>query len=93
MTWAKRLIVGAIRGYQLLLSPFLPMSCRFHPTCSAYGIEAVSRHGVLAGLWLTARRIARCHPWHSGGLDPVPETSPLAGLSARLNPLSPERSD
>lgn len=93
MSLVRRLAVAALRGYRLLISPFLPMSCRFHPTCSAYGIEAVTRHGVAAGLWLTARRIARCHPWNGGGLDPVPEASPLAGLAARLHTLSPERHD
>lgn len=88
----RSLAIGAIRGYRLVVSPFLPMSCRFHPTCSAYGIEAIARHGAVAGLWLTLRRIARCHPWNGGGLDPVPQDSPLAGL-ARLTHLSPERHD
>jgi len=64
---------GLIRAYQLLLSPVLPASCRFTPTCSAYGLEAIRRHGALAGGWLTLRRIARCHPWGGWGHDPVPE--------------------
>ena len=64
---------GLIRGYQLLLSPVLPASCRFMPSCSAYAIEAVEKHGPLAGTWLAARRICRCHPWNDGGFDPVPE--------------------
>ena len=75
-----RLLIGLIRAYQLLLSPFLPASCRYYPSCSAYGAEAIGRHGALAGLWLTLRRILRCHPWGGMGLDPVPEASPLAGL-------------
>ena len=66
------LLVVAIRGYQLALSPFLGSACRFAPSCSEYAIEAVRRHGPLQGSWLGVRRIARCHPFHSGGLDPVP---------------------
>jgi hypothetical protein len=66
------LLVIAIRGYQLALSPFLGSACRFAPSCSEYAIEAVRRHGPLQGSWLGVRRIARCHPFHSGGLDPVP---------------------
>jgi putative membrane protein insertion efficiency factor len=66
------LLVIAIRGYQLALSPILGSACRFTPSCSEYAIEAVRRHGPLQGSWLGARRIARCHPFHSGGLDPVP---------------------
>ena len=62
-----------IRGYQLAISPVLPQSCRYHPTCSAYAVEAISRHGPVTGLWLTGRRILRCHPWGGEGYDPVPE--------------------
>jgi putative membrane protein insertion efficiency factor len=69
-----RAIAGLFRLYQLALSPLLPPSCRFSPSCSHYGIEALKRHGLLAGLWLTARRIGRCHPWGGSGFDPVPET-------------------
>ncbi len=70
----RRFFVILIRAYQMLLSPLLPFNqCRFYPTCSQYAIEAVEKHGVLRGLWLGARRIARCHPFHeSGGYDPVP---------------------
>ena len=63
-----------IRVYQLLLSPILPPSCRFLPSCSDYAAEAIRRHGLIAGLGLAARRIARCHPWGSGGYDPVPQS-------------------
>ena len=61
-----------IVAYRRLVSPLLPSTCRFHPTCSAYGLEALRTHGLLRGTWLTVRRVARCHPWHPGGFDPVP---------------------
>jgi uncharacterized protein len=65
-------LIWLVRGYQLLISPFVPPSCRFHPTCSHYAIEALRKHGALKGAWLAVRRIVRCHPWHPGGHDPVP---------------------
>ncbi|MHB8878379.1 MAG: membrane protein insertion efficiency factor YidD [Myxococcaceae bacterium] len=61
-----------IRAYRLLLSPLLPRACRFHPSCSAYALGALEVHGPFKGLYLAARRILRCHPFHPGGLDPVP---------------------
>ena len=72
MVMMGRLLVGGIRLYQLLLSPLLGASCRFVPTCSAYGIEAIRLHGAWRGGLLTARRISRCHPWGGHGHDPVP---------------------
>jgi putative membrane protein insertion efficiency factor len=66
------LLIGAVRLYRLMVSPFLPPACRFEPSCSSYAAEAIERHGALHGGWLAARRLARCHPFHSGGLDPVP---------------------
>ncbi len=68
----RRAIRGLIRLYQLLLSPLLGNRCRFHPSCSHYAMEAVGRFGVLKGGWLTLSRLARCHPFHPGGFDPVP---------------------
>jgi len=61
-----------IRGYQLAISPLLGPRCRFYPSCSHYAIEAIETHGALHGVWLTIKRISRCHPWHEGGFDPVP---------------------
>ncbi|WKB51210.1 membrane protein insertion efficiency factor YidD [Eleftheria terrae] len=72
----KRLLLLLVRGYRLLLSPWLGAGCRFYPTCSAYALEALERHGAAAGAYLTARRIGRCHPWCEGGPDPVPDTAP-----------------
>jgi len=68
----RRVLVGIIRAYQYLLSPWWGSQCRFTPTCSHYAVEALERHGALAGSWLAARRILRCHPWSAGGYDPVP---------------------
>lgn len=67
-----RLLVGVLRGYQRWISPALPPTCRFYPSCSAYAVEALRVHGVGRGSWLTVRRLLRCGPWHPGGLDPVP---------------------
>jgi putative membrane protein insertion efficiency factor len=66
------LLTLPIRGYQRLLSPLLPPSCRFYPSCSQYALEAIRRHGALKGSWLAARRLIRCHPFNAGGFDPVP---------------------
>jgi putative membrane protein insertion efficiency factor len=70
---ATLLAKGAIRGYQLLISPVLPGTCRYEPSCSQYGLEAVSRFGALKGGWLALKRLGRCHPWGGWGYDPVPE--------------------
>ncbi len=79
----KRPLLLIIRAYQLALSPFLGRRCRFYPSCSAYAMQAIERHGVLKGSWLAVRRIGRCHPWHEGGDDPVPPASPAPALSRR----------
>ncbi|HVG15819.1 MAG TPA: membrane protein insertion efficiency factor YidD [Chitinophagaceae bacterium] len=64
--------IGLIRLYQLIISPLMPPSCRFTPTCSQYGLEAFRKYGIFRGFWLTAKRISRCHPWGGSGPDPVP---------------------
>jgi putative membrane protein insertion efficiency factor len=71
-------IIRVLRLYKVLLSPLLPTACRFHPSCSEYAIEAVEIHGVPRGLWLSLRRLARCHPFRKGGFDPVPPPSATA---------------
>jgi putative membrane protein insertion efficiency factor len=65
-------LILVIRSYQLWISPLLPASCRYYPTCSAYAIQALERHGAVRGSWLALRRITRCHPFQPGGYDPVP---------------------
>ena len=67
------LLVALVKSYQLALSPFFGQQCRFTPTCSQYAIEALQLHGSIKGLMLTVKRISRCHPWHTGGDDPVPK--------------------
>jgi len=69
----RKAFIYLIRVYRYLVSPFLGNHCRFYPSCSHYAEAAISQHGVFAGIWLTVRRLARCHPWHAGGCDPVPE--------------------
>jgi hypothetical protein len=70
-------LCAAVRGYQLLVSPLLPPSCRFLPSCSEYASEAIERHGAWRGIILASRRLARCHPWGGSGYDPVPEPAGL----------------
>lgn len=68
----RRFLIALVRAYRYLLSPWWGNQCRFAPTCSAYAIEALERHGALRGSWLAGRRVLRCHPWNPGGFDPVP---------------------
>ena len=70
--WFRKPVLWFIRAYQFVLSPLLPSSCRFYPTCSHYGYEAIEKYGVLKGGWLTIKRLARCQPFCKGGYDPVP---------------------
>ena len=67
-----KILIGVITLYRLFVSPLLGTNCRFQPSCSDYGIEAITRHGALKGGWLTVRRISKCHPWGASGYDPVP---------------------
>jgi hypothetical protein len=68
----KTTLLGLLRAYQYALRPLLGANCRFYPSCSDYAREAIERHGAARGVWLATRRLARCHPYHSGGYDPVP---------------------
>lgn len=74
----RSLLMALVRGYRFFLSPWLGSACRFEPTCSAYALQALERHGAGAGSYLTLRRLARCHPWCDGGHDPVPAEAPRA---------------
>ena len=69
----KKILLKLVRFYQVAISPMKPPSCRFYPTCSQYGLEAIERFGPFKGTWLTIKRISKCHPLHAGGFDPVPE--------------------
>lgn len=70
----KTVLILLVRAYQVCLSPFLGQNCRFYPSCSHYAVEAIGRHGALKGGMLAARRLCKCHPWHPGGVDPVPDS-------------------
>jgi uncharacterized protein len=87
--WPRRALIGLVKGYRLVLSPWLGNGCRFEPTCSVYAIGALERHGALAGTYLMLHRIGRCQPWCQGGHDPVPERAPR--LFSSLIPSSPEK--
>jgi putative membrane protein insertion efficiency factor len=96
---AARALMALVRGYRLVLSPWLGNACRFEPTCSAYALDALTRHGATAGMALAIGRIARCHPWCAGGYDPVPSrpfpflTSLLARPERHAASSSPDASD
>jgi len=72
MSLVSRGLQGLVRGYQLVISPMLGPRCRFYPSCSAYALTALQRHGAVKGTWLAVRRVGRCHPWNPGGVDHVP---------------------
>jgi uncharacterized protein len=69
----QKVFISLIRFYQVVISPLKPPTCRFYPTCSHYGLEAIKRFGPIKGSWLTLKRIGKCHPLHPGGIDPVPD--------------------
>jgi len=73
---AARVLLGFVRAYQRLLSPLFGQNCRYHPSCSHYTYEAIEIHGAMRGSWLGLKRVGRCHPFHEGGVDPVPGSTP-----------------
>ena len=85
----QTLLIGLVKGYRLLLSPWLGSACRFEPTCSRHALGALESHGAGIGTYLTIARLARCHPWCDGGLDPVPQDKPR--LFSRLISPSSEK--
>jgi len=87
----RALLVALVRGYRFFLSPWLGSACRFTPSCSAYALESLQRHGALAGSSLTVARLARCHPWCDGGHDPVPAQPPRL-FTRLLSPLPSKKS-
>lgn len=80
MRW---LLMGIVRFYRRFISPLTPPTCRFHPTCSTYALEALQTHNVLTGSCLAVRRICRCHPWNPGGVDPVPAPEDVTLLGGK----------
>jgi putative membrane protein insertion efficiency factor len=87
----RTLLIGLVKGYRLLLSPWLGSACRFTPTCSVYSIQALERHGAAAGSYLTLARLARCQPWCSGGHDDVPLEKPRL-FTDLLSPFTQKKS-
>lgn len=85
----RDLLMAVVRGYRLLLSPWLGSACRFEPTCSRYALDALQQHGAACGSYLTLRRLVRCQPWCAGGHDPVPSQPP--GCSPRLYSPPPSK--
>ena len=89
----RALLIGVVKGYRLILSPWLGSACRFEPTCSAYSLQALEQHGAAVGSYPTLRRLVRCHPWCDGGHDPVPQELPRSlRLFSRLNPSNTQPS-
>lgn len=74
----KYVLIGLLKAYRFAISPLYGQVCRYYPTCSAYALESVQRHGAVKGSWLAVRRVARCHPWAAGGYDPVPPAASSA---------------
>lgn len=86
--WPRQALIALVQGYRYLLKPWLGNACRFEPTCSQYALDALRRHGAVAGGALATGRLLRCHPWCDGGLDPVPSRAP--GLFTRLGLGAPD---
>ena len=88
----QTVLIGLVKGYRLLLSPSLGSACRFEPSCSAYSLQALQQHGAAGGTYLTLRRLARCHPWCDGGIDPVPSSiftrlvTPVTSIPSKKKP-------
>lgn len=87
--WPRRGLMGLVRAYRLLLSPWLGSACRFEPTCSVYALQALERHGAVGGSYLTLKRLGRCQPWCNGGCDPVPARGPFSSLVSDLKNKTP----
>lgn len=90
----RTVLHGLVRGYQLVISPWTPQSCRYYPSCSQYALVALERHGAARGSWLALRRLARCHPWCEGGVDDVPparESARTSGADTQRGAASAER--
>jgi uncharacterized protein len=84
-----RLLLLLVRGYQLVVSPWIAPRCRFYPSCSTYAVTALRRHGALRGSWLAVRRLGRCHPWNPGGVDHVPASKGSASGPPRSDAPTP----
>ena len=91
----KKIFIWSIKGYRIFISPLFPPTCRFVPTCSQYAIEAIEKFGIFRGSWLALRRILRCHPFHQGGYDPVPEllNFDIKNFSETVNQSKIDRDD
>jgi putative membrane protein insertion efficiency factor len=88
----KDMLIGLVRGYRLLLSPWLGSSCRFEPTCSVFSMQALQMHGAVAGSYLTLKRLSRCHPWCAGGFDSVPTATPRLFTQLTTSPTEKKSS-
>ena len=89
----RAVLIGLVKGYRLLLSPWLGSACRFSPTCSVYSLQALEQHGAAGGTYLTLARLGRCHPWCQGGADPVPDQLLLPRFLSHLrSPFSQKKS-
>jgi uncharacterized protein len=87
----KYVLIGLLKAYRFAISPLYGQVCRYHPSCSAYALEAVTVHGSLKGGWLAVRRLGRCHPWARGGYDPVPPRGPRPADTRPIDHLAPNR--